>query len=187
MKSSSAAIFFDGASKGNPGILGAGGFVTSFDGLVEFSFRWGLEIMSNNQDECYNLLMVIQVAKENVFKSIQVFDDSEMLIKALNSCDCFNNSSLNKSLQRIRHLLKEFVSVVSFHILRKLNNFVDALANNQLPNQQIVASKTKLLIVESVGKTFFSPSLDVSFSKWLGFKFCETRSVACIKPASVIP
>ena len=73
--------------------------------------------------------MVIQVAKENAFKSIQVFDDSEMLIKALNSCDCFNNSSLNNSLQRIQNLLKEFDLVASFHILRKLNNLADALTN----------------------------------------------------------
>ena len=98
MKSSSATIFFDRASKGNPETSGAGAFVSSSDGLVEFSFHWGLEIMSNNQAECYNLLMAIQVAKENGFKSIQVFGDSEMLIKALNSGDCFNNSALNNSL-----------------------------------------------------------------------------------------
>ena len=129
MKSSLAAIFFNRASKGNPETSGAGGFVSSSNGLVEFSFRWGLGIMSNNQSECYSLLMAIQVAKENGFKSIQVFDDSEMLIKALNSDDCFNNSALNNSLQRIQNLLKEFYLVASFHVLRKLNNLAYALAN----------------------------------------------------------
>ena len=44
--------------------------------------------MSNNQAEFYSLLMAIQVAKEKGFKSIQVFGNSEMLIKALNSGDC---------------------------------------------------------------------------------------------------
>ena len=73
--------------------------------------------------------MAIQVAKENGFKSIQVFGDSEMLIKSLNLGECFNNSALNNSLQRIRNLLKEFDLVASFHILRKLNNLADALAN----------------------------------------------------------
>ena len=63
------------------------------------------------------------------------------------------------------------------------NNYV---FNNQLPNHQIVASKTKLLIIEFVGKASFSP-LDVVFSKWLGSSFCETRSMDCIKPASIIP
>ena len=50
-----------------------------------------------------------------------------------------------------------------------------------------MASKTKFLIVESIGKMSFSPSLDHCVSKRLGSSFCETSSVACIKPASIIP
>ena len=41
--------------------------------------------------------MAIQIAKDNGYKSIQIFVDSKMLIKALNSNDCFNNFALNKS------------------------------------------------------------------------------------------
>ena len=54
--------------------------------------------MSNNQDESYILLMVSQFAKEKGYKPIQIFSDYEMLIKALNSADSFNNYALNKSL-----------------------------------------------------------------------------------------
>ena len=121
--------FFDGASKGNPRFSGAGGFFSSPDRLTEFSFSWELGIMSNNKAENYGLLMAIQIAKNNGYKSIQIFGDFEVLFKALNSVDCFNNSALNKSLQRIWTLLKEFDLAASFHILRKLNNLVDALAN----------------------------------------------------------
>ena len=85
--------------------------------------------MSNNQAKSYNLLLASQIAKEKGFKSLQFFGDSEMLIKALNSNDYFNNSALNKSLLRIQNVLKEFDMVVSFHILRDLNNLVDVLAN----------------------------------------------------------
>ena len=46
--SPSAVIFFDGASKGNPGVSGAGGLVLSPDRLSAFRFCWGLRIMSNN-------------------------------------------------------------------------------------------------------------------------------------------
>ena len=90
-------IFFDGASKGNPRISGAGGLVFSPDRLIKFSYSRGLGTMSKNQVESYGLLMAIQIAKDNGYKSIQIFGDSEMLIKALNSVDCFNNSALNKS------------------------------------------------------------------------------------------
>ena len=68
--------FFYGAYKGNPEISGAGGLVFSPDRLTEFSFSWGLGIMSNNKVESYSLLMASQIAKEKGYKSIQIFDDS---------------------------------------------------------------------------------------------------------------
>ena len=70
MSSSSATIFFDGASKGNPGMSGVGGLVISLDILIESNFSWGLGIMSNNQAESYSLLEAFPIAKENGYKSI---------------------------------------------------------------------------------------------------------------------
>ena len=120
---------FDGASKGNPRISGAGGLVFSPDRLIKSSFSWGLGIMSNNQAECYSLLITCQIAKEKGYKSIQIFSNSELLIKVLNVADHFNNSALNKYLLRIQNILKEFDRVASFHILWELNKTTDALAN----------------------------------------------------------
>ena len=90
--------FFYGASKGNPRISGAGGLVFSPDNMIESSFSWGLGNMSNNQAECYSLLMACQISKEKGYKSIQIFGDSKLLIKALNSAELFNNSALNSTL-----------------------------------------------------------------------------------------
>ena len=127
--SPSTVIFFDGASKGNPGVSGAGGLVLSPDRLSYFRFCWGLGIMSNNQAECYNLLMASQLAKEKGFMSVQIYGDSEILIKALNSSDSPSNFALNTILQRIRRNSKYFAKFESFHILRELNNSTDVLAN----------------------------------------------------------
>ena len=85
--------------------------------------------MNNSQAEIYRLLMAIQLAKDFGFKSIHIFDDSEMLIKILNSADSLINPALNVILQRIRIILKEFDMFESFHILWDLNNLPDALAN----------------------------------------------------------
>ena len=85
--------------------------------------------MSNNQAECYSFLKACQIAKEIGYKSIQIFGDSELLIKMLNSDDHFNNSTLNNILQRIRNTVNEFKNVVSFHVLQELNKSVDSLAN----------------------------------------------------------
>ena len=55
-KSLSATIFFDGASKGNPGTTRAGGLIISSDRHTESSFSWGLGIRSSNRAEIYSLL-----------------------------------------------------------------------------------------------------------------------------------
>ena len=44
-----ASIFFDGASKGNSGKVGAGGLIFYPGGKLETSFRWGVGQITNNQ------------------------------------------------------------------------------------------------------------------------------------------
>ena len=73
--------------------------------------------------------MAIQLVKEKGFKSVQIFGDYEMWIKALNSADNLNNYPLNIILQRIRIILKYFDKSDSFHILQDQNNLADALPN----------------------------------------------------------
>ena len=85
--------------------------------------------MSNNQAESYSLLKACQLAKEVGIKTIQVYGDSELLIKMLNSDGILNNSALNLILQRIRITMKDFEQVEFFHILRDLNGMVDSLEN----------------------------------------------------------
>ena len=43
------SIFFDGASKGNPGKAGAGGLIFYPGEKLETSFRWGVGQITNNQ------------------------------------------------------------------------------------------------------------------------------------------
>ena len=43
------SVFFDGASKGNPGISKAGGLLYYPGGMLETSFSWGIEQSTNNQ------------------------------------------------------------------------------------------------------------------------------------------
>ena len=57
--------------------------------------------MSNNQVEYYSLLKACQIAKAVGFQSIQIYGDSELLIKLINLEGQFNNSVLNKILKKI--------------------------------------------------------------------------------------
>ena len=85
--------------------------------------------MTNNQAESYILLQAIQLAKNKGYKSVQIFGDFEILIKDLNSFHSLKNSALIVTLQRIKIILKAFDKVDSFHILRGLNIYADALEN----------------------------------------------------------
>ena len=53
---SKVTIFFDGASKGNPGKAGAGGLIYYLGGMIETSFSWGVGHLTNNQEELYALV-----------------------------------------------------------------------------------------------------------------------------------
>ena len=74
-------IFFDGASKGNPGTAGAGGLILSQDGSSKETYSWGLGQRTNNQAEILSLIKSCQIAKERGIREIQAFEDSEILIK----------------------------------------------------------------------------------------------------------
>jgi ribonuclease HI len=124
-----ATIFFDGASKGNPGTAGAGGVIYDSDGLRRDSFCWGIGQKTNNQAEIQALLKACQIARDRGYKEFQALGDSEILIKNLNTDNLFTNASLNKTLNRLKRILLDFDSYKFYHILRNLNSEADLLAN----------------------------------------------------------
>eukprot|EP00253_Pinus_taeda_P013625 PITA_13625 len=122
-------IFFDGASKGNPGAVGAGGVIYFAEGLSSISFAWGLGEKTNNQAEILGLLKACHIAREKSAKDIQVFGDSEILIKKLIREEYFNNVGLNKILDRLKTVLQSFDSCKFYHIIRNSNKEADRMAN----------------------------------------------------------
>jgi ribonuclease HI len=63
MKDQNAHIFhFDGASKHNPGVVGARWVLTNPKGTIVFSYAWNLGLASNNQVEAYVLLQGVNLA-----------------------------------------------------------------------------------------------------------------------------
>jgi ribonuclease HI len=122
-------IFFDGASKGNPGAAGAGGVIYSPDGSSKEIFSWGLGQKSNNQAELLGITKACLLAREKGVKDLQVFGDSEVIIRKLNMNTRFNNASLNKILERLKRVVSDFNTCKFYHILRELNNEADTMAN----------------------------------------------------------
>ena len=48
-------LFFDGASKGNPGKAGGGGIIMEPGGETEIEYYWNIGYNSNNMAEVYKL------------------------------------------------------------------------------------------------------------------------------------
>ena len=124
-----ATIFFDGASKGNPGKAGAGGLIFSPGKKLEISFSWVIGKNTNNQAELFALLKACQLAKEVGHNNLQIFGDSEIIIKILNYDSMFNSLILKVTMQRLHFILMDCDSVTSYHILRDLNKLADLKAN----------------------------------------------------------
>jgi len=77
-------LFFDGASKGNPGAAGGGGVLLNPDGSTEFRYQWGLGIESNNRAEALTLWQGLNLAIKRNLLTLSVFGDSRLIIQALN-------------------------------------------------------------------------------------------------------
>jgi len=73
-------LFFDGASKSNPGIAGAGGLIINANGECILQYEWSLGKVSNNRAEALALFQgLTQLGKLGVKKAM-VFGDSSIVI-----------------------------------------------------------------------------------------------------------
>lgn len=61
-------LFFDGASRNNPGSAGAGGILLKLEGNNLVTYEWGLREASNNRAEAYGLLMGTKILKKRESK-----------------------------------------------------------------------------------------------------------------------
>jgi len=122
-------LFFDGASKGNPGFAGGGGILLCPDGSAQVRFAWGLGKETNNRAEALALWQGLSQAIKGNVRSLSVFGDSRIIIQALHSKKNPSQLQLSTILRRIRSTLPKFHKISFFHILRNLNSQADMEAN----------------------------------------------------------
>ena len=77
-------LFFDGASKGNPGMVGGGGVIICPEGKIEMEYYWNIGNDSNNMVEAYGMWKGIKQLKEKGVEEAIVFGDSQIIIQAMN-------------------------------------------------------------------------------------------------------
>lgn len=125
-------LYCDGASRGNPGPAGAG--VVLLDPDDEIRLRYGeyLGRTTNNVAEYRALILGLKMAANLGVNNIQVYADSELLVRQLNGSYRVKAPHLLPLWQQARNELQRFATYVIAHIPRELNGLADRLANQAI-------------------------------------------------------
>jgi ribonuclease HI len=122
-------LFFDGASKGNPGQAGGGGIIENLTEATATRFAMGLGIESNNRAEALALWQGLHQANKLRIQELTIIGDSRIIIQAIINHSKTQSIILNNLLDKIHLLLRNFKSYKFFHVLRDLNGEADKEAN----------------------------------------------------------
>ena len=138
-------MYTDGGSRGNPG-PGSGAFVL-YDKSNNLIGGKGifLEGITNNYAEYTGMLEGLRWAREIGIKTINVFSDSELMVKQLNGIYKVKSPNLKDLYAQCMDLLLEFSGWKVTHVYRESNKDADALANRAMDMRKdvVLAGKTK--------------------------------------------
>jgi ribonuclease HI len=130
-------MFFDGCSKGNPGIAGAGAVL----------YKNGLEIWSkslfvgeketNNVAEYHGLILGLEEAVRQNIKRIEVKGDSELVIKQMKCLYKVKSPNMVNLYQKAKVLERNFDKITFFHVYRSENSRADELSNQSIMSKKL--------------------------------------------------
>ncbi len=126
-----AHVYFDGASRGNPGPAAVGWCLVTSDGVVaEGGERIGST--TNNRAEYAALIRALEAADEYGFDEVDVRGDAELIVKQVRGEWNANDPGLREKRVRVRELLDRFDRWSLAHVPREINARADELANEAL-------------------------------------------------------
>lgn len=126
------SLYTDGASRGNPGKSGAGIVLKDSSGKTVKKIRKYLGIGTNNQAEYNALLIGLNLAKVEGAKKLNVYLDSELVVKQINGEYRVKNPEIKLLYQKVLKITREFDKINILHIPRELNGVADSLANKAI-------------------------------------------------------
>jgi len=133
LRSRSATMFCDGASSGNPGKSGIGVLISINDiSLSDESKTCRLSEYignaTNNVAEYSALIRGLEKVKSLGIETIDIYLDSELLVKQMNGIYKVKNKNLYSLWIRAKKLSANFKSCKITHVRREMNAEADSLA-----------------------------------------------------------
>ncbi|MFB6267046.1 MAG: ribonuclease HI [Halodesulfurarchaeum sp.] len=121
-------LYFDGASRGNPGPAAIGWVLVSEEGIVaEGGERIGRA--TNNQAEYRALLRGLEVAAQYGFDEVEIRGDSQLVVEQVTGAWDTNDPTLREHRVDVRERLERFDDWSITHVPREVNERANDLAN----------------------------------------------------------
>ncbi len=120
---------FDGCSKGNPGLAGAGAVIYNYEKEIWGASNFVGAKVTNNVAEYYGLIMGLEKALEFGIRNLAVEGDSLLVIKQMNGEFKVKSENLYTLYDCAKSFEKQFESVTFTHIYRNSNKRADELSN----------------------------------------------------------
>lgn len=124
-------IFTDGGARGNPGPAGIGVVIKS-DGKTVKAYGKYIGETTNNQAEYQALISALESAKVMGATEIQLFMDSELIVKQLKGEYRVRDAGLAPLYLKVHNLRAEFSKFFVSHVPREKNKEADKLVNDAL-------------------------------------------------------
>ncbi len=126
------SLYCDGASRGNPGPSGAGVVLLDEKGEQIFELSRYLDNGTNNEAEYRALVRGLEAAADLGVKRIEIFSDSELVVRQLSGKYKVRNPRLRSLFDQAVSRLQQFDDYAIFHVGRELNQQADLLANEAI-------------------------------------------------------
>lgn len=121
----------DGGSRGNPGPAGAG-FVIEVGGEIVCRGGKFIPVATNNIAEYEAFIWGLENAAALGHTDVQVFADSELLVKQINGQYRVKNAGLKPLFIKALGELRRFSAFKVTHVRREMNEAADAMANEAM-------------------------------------------------------
>ena len=125
---------FDGCSKGNPGLAGAGAVITYLDEELWSGYEFIGSNYTNNYAEFYGLILGLNKAIDMNINKIIVVGDSQLVINQMKGIYQCNSINLLPLYNKAKELERNFDFISYEHVLRHKNKRADALSNLAIKN-----------------------------------------------------
>ena len=125
-------LYTDGAARGNPGPAGAGAVILNPEGHVVAKIGKFLGDSTNNVAEYMGLILGLKRARAMGIKELEVYSDSELLVKQLAGEYAVKAEHLRPLHDEARALLQGFSFIQVRHIPREENAAADLMSNRAI-------------------------------------------------------